>query len=43
MRQKFFAQGIDIDSGTPGELKTLAEKDAARWADVIRQQHITAE
>jgi tripartite-type tricarboxylate transporter receptor subunit TctC len=43
MRQKFFAQGIDIDSSTPGELKALAEKDAARWADVIKQQHITAE
>lgn len=43
MRQKFFAQGIDIDSSTPAELKTLAEKDAARWADVIKQQRITAE
>ncbi|MES1978081.1 MAG: tripartite tricarboxylate transporter substrate binding protein [Pseudomonadota bacterium] len=43
MRQKFFAQGIDIDSSTPGELKTLAEKDAARWAAVIKQQNITAE
>lgn len=43
MRQKFVNQGIDIDSSTPGELKTLAEKDAARWAAVIKQQHITAE
>ena len=43
MRQKFLNQGIDIDSSTPGELKALAEKDAARWAAVIKQQHITAE
>ena len=43
MRQKFSAQGIDISSSTPGELKTLAEKDAARWAGVIKQQNIKAE
>lgn len=43
MRQKFLTNGIDIDSSTPGELKTLAEKDASRWAAVIKQQHITAE
>ncbi|MDB5965091.1 MAG: hypothetical protein JWQ72_1591 [Polaromonas sp.] len=43
MRQKFSAQGIDLASSSPAELKQLAEKDAARWAGVIRQQRITAE
>ena len=43
MRQKFLNQGIDIDSSTPSELRTLAETDAARWAAVIKQQRITAD
>ncbi len=43
MRQKFAAQGIDAASSTAAELKELTEQDAARWADVIRIQHIKAE
>lgn len=43
MRVKFSAQGIDIASSTPAALKTLAEKDAVRWAGVIKQQNIKAE
>ena len=43
IRQKLAAQGIDVATSTPGELKALAEKDAVRWAGVIKQQNITAE
>lgn len=43
IRQKLAAQGIDAATSTPGELKVLGEKDAARWAAVIKQQNITAE
>ena len=42
-RQKFAAQGIDPANSTAAELKTLTEKDAIRWAEVIKQQRITAE
>ncbi len=43
MRQKFTAQGIDPANSTPAELKTLGEKDAARWAEIVKYQGIKAE
>lgn len=43
IRQKMANQGIDAATSTAAELKALTEKDAARWAEVIRQQRISAE
>jgi tripartite-type tricarboxylate transporter receptor subunit TctC len=43
VRQKMANQGVDAASSTSAELKTLTEKDAARWSEVVKQQRISAE
>lgn len=41
--QKLATQGVDAESSDPQTLKSLGEKDAARWAQLIKQQGITGE
>ncbi len=41
--KKLATQGVDAESSDPQTLKALGEKDAARWAQLIKQQGITAE
>ena len=43
VRAAFETQGMDPASSTPEEFRRLVEQDAARWAQVIRTQNITAE
>lgn len=43
VRSAFEVQGMDPASGTPQEFQQLVEKDAVRWAQLIKSQHITAE
>jgi tripartite-type tricarboxylate transporter receptor subunit TctC len=42
-RAAFETQGMVPAHGTPEQLRALMAKDAARWAEVIRTQGITAE
>ena len=43
VRTAFQTQGMTPASSTPAEFRSLIEKDAARWALVIKDQGITAE
>lgn len=43
VRTAFETQGMDPQGSTPEEFRRVVEQDAARWAQVIRQQGITAE
>ncbi len=43
VRRAFQTQGMDPASSTPEEFKALVEKDAVRWAQLIKTQNITAE
>lgn len=43
VRTAFASQGMDPASSTPQEFQQLVEKDAVRWAQLIKAQHITAE
>ena len=43
VRAAFETQGMDPASGTPEEFRRLVEQDAARWAQLIKSQNITAE
>lgn len=43
VRTAFETQGMDPASSTPEEFQRLVEKDAARWAQLIKTQNITAE
>ena len=43
VRRAFQTQGMDPASSSPEEFKALVEKDATRWAQLIKTQNITAE
>lgn len=43
VRTAFQAQGMDPATSTPAEFRQLVERDAERWARVIKQQGITAD
>ncbi len=43
VKRAFQAQGMDPASSSPEEFKALVEKDAVRWAQLIKSQGITAE
>jgi tripartite-type tricarboxylate transporter receptor subunit TctC len=43
VKRAFQTQGMDPSGGSPVEFKALVEKDAARWASLIKAQNITAE
>ena len=43
IRTAFETQGMVPTHSTPDEFRALMAKDAQRWAEVIRTQHITAE
>jgi tripartite-type tricarboxylate transporter receptor subunit TctC len=43
IRTAFETQGMDPAGSTPEEFRRLVERDAARWARLIKSQHITAE
>ncbi|HSV54709.1 MAG TPA: tripartite tricarboxylate transporter substrate-binding protein, partial [Burkholderiaceae bacterium] len=43
VRNAFETQGMDPASSTPEDFQRLVEKDAARWAQLIKAQNITAE
>jgi tripartite-type tricarboxylate transporter receptor subunit TctC len=35
--------GVDVQTSTPGELSSLMQRDYARWGEIIRKNHITAQ
>ncbi len=43
VKRAFQTQGMDTASSSPEEFKVLVEKDAIRWAQLIKAQNITAE
>lgn len=43
VRRAFSTQGMDPAASTPEEFARLVERDAQRWAQVVRSQGITAE
>lgn len=43
IRTSFEAQGMDPATSTPEEFRQLVERDAERWAQLIKAQHIRAE
>lgn len=43
VRAAFETQGMDPASSTPEDFRKLVEQDAARWAQLIKTQNITAE
>jgi tripartite-type tricarboxylate transporter receptor subunit TctC len=43
VKKAFQAQGMDPSGSTPAEFKTLVEKDALRWSQLIKSQKISAE
>ena len=43
VKRAFQTQGMDPASSTPEQFKALVEKDAVRWAQLIKTQNITAE
>ena len=43
VKRAFQTQGMDPASSSPEEFKALVEKDAVRWAQLIKAQNITAE
>jgi tripartite-type tricarboxylate transporter receptor subunit TctC len=43
IRTSFETQGMDPATSTPEEFHQLVERDAERWAELIKSQHIRAE
>lgn len=43
VKRAFQTQGMDPASSSPEEFRALVEKDAVRWAQLIKTQNITAE
>ena len=43
VRTAFQTQGMDPATSTPQEFQRLVARDAQRWAQLVRQQHIKAE
>ena len=43
VKRAFQTQGMDPASSSPEEFKALVEKDAVRWAQLIKTQNISAE
>ena len=43
VRAAFETQGMTPASSSSAEFKALLDKDAARWARVVREQHIQAD
>jgi tripartite-type tricarboxylate transporter receptor subunit TctC len=43
IRTAFETQGMDPAGSTPEEFRRVVERDAERWARLIKSQHITAE
>jgi tripartite-type tricarboxylate transporter receptor subunit TctC len=43
IRTSFETQGMDPATSTPEEFRQLVERDAQRWAELIKAQHIRAE
>jgi tripartite-type tricarboxylate transporter receptor subunit TctC len=43
VRKAFQTQGMDPSSSTPADFRSLVEKDARRWAQLIKAQGISAE
>jgi len=43
VRHAFAPQGMDPAGSTPAEFKALVQKDARRWADLVKARGITAE
>jgi tripartite-type tricarboxylate transporter receptor subunit TctC len=42
VKKAFQTQGMDPSGSTPGDFAQLVEKDARRWAQLIKTQNITA-
>lgn len=43
VKKAFQAQGMDPGSSTPADFQRLVEKDAKRWAELIKTQNIAAD
>ncbi len=43
VRRAFQTQGMDPAASSPEEFRSLVEKDAVRWAALVKSQNITAE
>jgi tripartite-type tricarboxylate transporter receptor subunit TctC len=43
VRKKLIELGVDPQATTPAEMAALAEKDSAKWKQVIEENHIEAE
>lgn len=43
LREKLAALGMEAAGGTPEQLAATIQKESARWAGLVRQQHITIE
>ncbi|HVE54715.1 MAG TPA: tripartite tricarboxylate transporter substrate binding protein [Ramlibacter sp.] len=43
VRTAFQSQGMDPESSTPEEFRRLVERDAERWAQLVKRQNIKAE
>ena len=43
LKEKLAAVGLDVGGGTPGELGATIQKEAARWANVIRTRQISVD
>ena len=43
VKTTFQTQGMDPASSSPEEFQRLVEKDARRWAQLIKTQNISAE
>ena len=43
IRRAFQTQGMDPATSTPEEFRSLVARDAVRWAQLVKAQHITAE
>ncbi|HMA09863.1 MAG TPA: tripartite tricarboxylate transporter substrate-binding protein, partial [Ramlibacter sp.] len=43
IRTSFETQGMDPATSTPEEFRHLVERDAERWAELIKARHIRSE
>ena len=43
VKRAFQTQGMDPAASTPEEFRSLVEKDAVRWANLVKTQNTTAE
>jgi tripartite-type tricarboxylate transporter receptor subunit TctC len=43
LRDKFTAQGVEVDLKTPESFATMIGADIAKWAEVIKKANIKSE